>query len=57
MSPLGFDAKKMYHFVAVRFKKTSPKVQEQALAWLQVHYMLFSLYPTALNIVFGLVES
>jgi hypothetical protein len=36
MSPLGFDAKKLYHFVAVRFKKTSAKVQEQALNWLQV---------------------
>jgi len=36
MSPLGFDAKKLYRFVAVRFKKTSAKVQEQALNWLQV---------------------
>jgi hypothetical protein len=36
MSPLGFDAKKLYRFVAIRFKKTSAKVQEQALNWLQV---------------------
>jgi hypothetical protein len=36
MSPLGFDAKKMYQFVAGRFQKTSAKVQEQALHWLQV---------------------
>lgn len=36
MSPLGFDAKKLYHFVAVRFKGTEPRVQEQALRWLQV---------------------
>lgn len=38
MSPLGFDAKKLYHFVYVRFTKTSAKVQEQALNWLQVTY-------------------
>lgn len=37
MSPLGFDAKKMYQFVAGRFQKTSAKVQEQALHWLQVN--------------------
>jgi hypothetical protein len=36
MSPLGFDAKKLYRFVTIRFKKTSAKVQEQALNWLQV---------------------
>lgn len=40
MSPLGFDAKKLYQFVAVRFKKTSAKVQEQALNWLQVRRVL-----------------
>ena len=38
MSPLGFDAKKLYHFVYIRFTKTSAKVQEQALNWLQVTY-------------------
>lgn len=36
MSPLGFDSKKMYNFVVIRFKNTSAKVQEQALHWLQV---------------------
>jgi Cation-channel complex subunit UNC-79 len=36
MSPLGFDATKMYNFVAVRFEKASSRVQEQALHWLQV---------------------
>nr|CAH7740129.1 unnamed protein product [Callosobruchus chinensis] len=35
MSPLGFNAKKMYHFVAIRFQNTSAKVQQQALHWLQ----------------------
>lgn len=35
MSPLGFDAKNMYHFVAVKFEMTSAKIQEQALHWLQ----------------------
>lgn len=36
MSPLGFDAKKMYNFVGLRFKNAAAKVQEQALHWLQV---------------------
>lgn len=36
MSPLGFDVKKMYHFVAIRFEKTTARVQLQALHWLQV---------------------
>ncbi|KAK0097709.1 hypothetical protein PV326_014335 [Microctonus aethiopoides] len=40
MSPLGFDAKKMYNFVAKRFINTSAKVQEQALNWLQTLTML-----------------
>lgn len=40
MSPLGFDAQKMYHFVALRFGKTTSKVQEQALRWLQTLTML-----------------
>lgn len=41
MSPLGFDAKKMYHFVAIRFKNISAKTQEQALYWLQVYFFRF----------------
>ncbi|CAG7837387.1 unnamed protein product [Allacma fusca] len=36
MNPLGFDARQMYHFIAVRFHQTSHKVKEQALRWLQV---------------------
>jgi hypothetical protein len=46
MSPLGFDAKKLYYFVAVRFKKTSAKVQEQALNWLQVRRWYLFMYHT-----------
>ncbi|XP_076392326.1 UNC-79 domain-containing protein isoform X3 [Megachile rotundata] len=40
MSPLGFDARKMYNFVAKRFVNTCAKVQEQALNWLQTLTML-----------------
>ncbi|XP_050313784.1 protein unc-79 homolog isoform X3 [Anthonomus grandis grandis] len=40
MSPLGFDAKKMYQFVAVRFQRTNAKVQQQALKWLQTLTLL-----------------
>lgn len=41
MSPLGFDAEKMYHFVAERFQKTNTsRVQEQALHWLQTLTLL-----------------
>lgn len=36
MSPLGFDATKLYNFIGVRFKSTTAKVQEQALTWIQV---------------------
>lgn len=36
MSPLGFDATKLYNFIGVRFKGTPSKVQEQALTWIQV---------------------
>lgn len=36
MSPLGFDDKQIYNFIANRFSKTATKVQEQALNWLQV---------------------
>uniref|UniRef100_A0A182JSA7 Protein unc-79 n=1 Tax=Anopheles christyi TaxID=43041 RepID=A0A182JSA7_9DIPT len=35
MSPLGLDARAMYNFVAIRFEKTTAKVQQQALYWLQ----------------------
>lgn len=45
MSPLGFDAQKMYHFVALRFEKTTSKVQEQALRWLQTLTMLEIVIP------------
>ncbi|XP_076284317.1 UNC-79 domain-containing protein isoform X2 [Lasioglossum baleicum] len=40
MSPLGFNTKKMYNFVAKRFVNTCAKVQEQALNWLQTLTML-----------------
>ncbi len=36
MNPLGFDARQMYQFIAVRFHHTTHKVKEQALRWLQV---------------------
>lgn len=52
MSPLGFDAKKMYHFVAIRFKQTTPKVQEQALTWLQVLTALEIVIPLHLLFTF-----
>lgn len=45
MSPLGFDAKKMYNFVAKRFVNTSAKVQEQALNWLQKLTILQIMIP------------
>lgn len=45
MSPLGFDAKTMYNFVAIRFEKTTAKVQQQALHWLQVISKLEILIP------------
>jgi hypothetical protein len=45
MSPLGFDAKKLYYFVAARFKKTSARVQEQALNWLQVRRVVLIHIP------------
>lgn len=48
MSPLGFDAQKMYHFVAVRFERTTSKVQEQALHWLQTLTMLEITIPLQL---------
>lgn len=52
MSPLGFDAQKMYHFVMVRFEKTTSKVQEQALHWLQTLTMLEIVIP--LHLLFSI---
>ncbi|XP_033232347.1 protein unc-79 homolog isoform X3 [Drosophila pseudoobscura] len=45
MSPLGFDGKTMYNFVAIRFEKTTAKVQQQALHWLQILTKLEILIP------------
>lgn len=45
MSPLGFDAKTMYNFVQIRFEKTTAKVQQQALHWLQILSKLEILIP------------
>lgn len=45
MSPLVFDEKTMYSFVAIRFEKTTSKVQQQALHWLQVISKLEVLIP------------
>ncbi|XP_039288508.1 protein unc-79 homolog isoform X2 [Nilaparvata lugens] len=54
MSPLGFDAKKLYQFVSIRFKQTTPKVQEQALNWLQVLTALEIVIP--LHLLFSFFE-
>ncbi|KAL9895823.1 UNC-79 domain-containing protein isoform 7-T8 [Glossina fuscipes fuscipes] len=54
MSPLGFDAKTMYNFVAIRFEKTTAKVQQQALHWLQILSKLGILIP--LNQLFAMFE-
>uniref|UniRef100_U5EPZ1 Protein unc-79 homolog n=1 Tax=Corethrella appendiculata TaxID=1370023 RepID=U5EPZ1_9DIPT len=54
MSPLGFDAKAMYHFVSIRFQKTTATVQQQALNWLQILTKLEILIPLQqLFIMFG----
>lgn len=45
MSPLGFEPKMMYHFVAIRFDQTTAKVQQQALHWLQILSKLEILIP------------
>lgn len=45
MSPLGFDAQAMYNFVTIRFEKTTAKVQQQALHWLQILTKLEILIP------------
>ncbi|KAF5283433.1 hypothetical protein FQA39_LY04809 [Lamprigera yunnana] len=52
MSPLGFNAWEMYHFVAIRFEKTTAKVQEQALHWLQTLTMLELIIP--LHLLFSI---
>lgn len=52
MSPLGFDAQKMYHFVTLRFENTTSKVQEQALHWLQTLTMLEIVIP--LHLLFSI---
>ncbi|XP_054270817.1 protein unc-79 homolog isoform X2 [Macrosteles quadrilineatus] len=58
MSPLGFEAKKLFHFVSVRFKQTTPKVMEQALNWLQIltildivihRHLLFTFFEDGIN--------
>ncbi|RZF46360.1 hypothetical protein LSTR_LSTR011144 [Laodelphax striatellus] len=54
MSPLGFDVKKLYQFVSIRFKQTTPKVQEQALNWLQVLTALEIVIP--LHLLFSFFE-
>uniref|UniRef100_T1JB25 Protein unc-79 homolog n=1 Tax=Strigamia maritima TaxID=126957 RepID=T1JB25_STRMM len=48
MSPLGFDAHKMYHFISIRFHNTCAPVQEQALLWLQILSMLNVVVPLSL---------
>ncbi|KAG8292811.1 Protein unc-79 [Homalodisca vitripennis] len=58
MSPLGFEVKKLFHFISVRFKQTTPKVMEQALNWLQVltildivihRHLLFTFFEDGIN--------
>lgn len=48
MSPLGFDATKLYNFIGVRFIGTTAKVQEQSLTWIQVKYLQLNLYDQCL---------
>lgn len=48
ISPLGFDANKMYHFVAEKFEKPSAQIQDQALHWLQVLTVLDITIPLSL---------
>ena len=43
MSPLGFDIQQMFRFLAVRFRGTHLRVQQQTLNWLQ---LLSSLHIT-----------
>lgn len=59
MNPLGFEARQMYQFIAVRFHNTSHKVKEQALRWLQVLskleiviplYFIFSIFREGIRV-------
>ncbi|XP_066259891.1 protein unc-79 homolog [Euwallacea similis] len=52
MSPLGFDAKRTYQFVAVRFQNTNAQVQQQALKWLQTLTLLEISIP--LHLIFSI---
>ena len=45
MSPLGFDAQQMFRFLAVRFRGTSLRVQQQPLNWLQLLSSLHIVVP------------
>ncbi|XP_058465419.1 protein unc-79 homolog isoform X4 [Malaya genurostris] len=54
MSPLGLNAEAMYSFVSIRFEKTTAKVQQQALHWLQNLTKLEILVPLPqLFLMFG----
>lgn len=39
INPLRFDADRLYRFISTRFEKTTSRVQEQALHWLQVCFL------------------
>lgn len=45
MSPLGFDAQQMFRFLAVRFRGTHLRVQQQTLNWLQLLSSLHIVVP------------
>lgn len=45
MSPLGFDAQQMFRFLAVRFRGTHLRVQQQTLNWLQLLSSLHIIVP------------
>lgn len=57
MSPLGFDATKLYNFIGVRFKGTPAKVQEQALTWIQVKDKKEIFNDISVRVTTGLGES
>lgn len=48
MSPLGFDPKKMYLFIANRFTDSNSRLQEQALNWIQILTSLEIIIPLPL---------
>uniref|UniRef100_A0A8D8RWG0 Protein unc-79 homolog n=1 Tax=Cacopsylla melanoneura TaxID=428564 RepID=A0A8D8RWG0_9HEMI len=54
LSILGVEAKKIYQFVAIRFKQTSPRVMEQTLSWLQILTILDIAIP--LHLLFSFFE-